>query len=145
MGASFSRAKGAIGSTFKQVKDAWLEMLLAGLVGYYLPSTLGSLGLGYAAMQYVPGYATFVDYMYNQTGQGNGPWGGTAAKAGGIVGIGKLAGAVDGSYTTLQAARHGGFKRGDLVRASFDLGLVLDGPGDSGGWGGVQNASGGYW
>lgn len=126
-----------------QAKQSWLEMLLAGYVGYKAPSTLQSLGVGRAIYDNVPMYKQVVDAMYTAVNEDSGgtsqnnPW-----ASGGVVGFGKVAGTLDGTRRVLGAAKRGSFGRGDLIGASFDLGLILDGPapfGESGG------SSGGYW
>lgn len=125
-----------------EIKHKWLEMLLAGGVGYYLPQTLAKLGVGYLAYNNVPMYRKAIDALYNgsveagMTGTNN-PW-----QLGGIQGIGKTYGIADASYRVLEAAKKGKFGGGDLVKTSFDIGLVLDSvPGGSGG----GSSGGGYW
>lgn len=117
-------------------------MLLSGVVGYFLPSTLTNLGIGQVIYENVPPYAKVIGSLSDTVG-GMGlpnPW-----VNGGLQGIGKTAGILDASRRVLAASKRGHFGRGDLVGTAFDIGLILDAPGDSGGWGGSQNASGGYW
>ena len=68
---------------------------------------------------------------------------GEQARDGGLRGIGKTYGTLDGANQVMKAARSGKFSAAQLVKLSFDIGLALDGPSDftsaSGGGGTVVN------
>ena len=139
---SFGRSMRSHAAHFgSEVKHRWLEMLLAGTVGYVLPSTLTNLGVGWALYDGIPQYRSAMDTLYGAAEKVGAP-GNNPYSNGGLVGIGKVAGIADVSRRVLKASKAGKFSGGDLVGAAFDLGLVFDGPGD-----GMtsHSSSGGYW
>jgi hypothetical protein len=120
------RSKAA--SMVSEVKHKWLEMLMAGAVGYLGPSQLSNLGLGWLAYNNVKPYATAIDQLYIASekilpSSVPNPW-----RNGGLIGIGKAYGTVDAMNQVMKAAHSGKFGGGGLVKLGFDIGLIADGP-----------------